>query len=294
MNPRVSLRPARRTRMPHHPPAKIRRWQASIIITLFFLAVAGAAAIGWWYARESPPHQGPIVLISVDGLPPTAITADGGGRGDATGIEALAADSVIFERAYTHSPQILPAHASILSGQLPVDHGVRDDGGFVLSDDARTLAELLRNRGFVTGGAVSSFLLRRESGLAQGFSFFDGEMPVADNGPDGIARSGSATMDAAERWARSQDGQRYFLFVQVGEADADTSVTRLVQLLKERELYTKATIVLVGDRGRADSDESLNDATLRVPLMIKQPGRQRAGRRGGAPVQHIDILPTIL
>jgi len=52
--------------MPTHAPARaIRRWHAAIIITLFFAAVAGSAAVGWWYARESPAHQGPILLISI-------------------------------------------------------------------------------------------------------------------------------------------------------------------------------------------------------------------------------------
>src|SRR5438270_2654017 len=49
-------------------PAARKRWQATLIITLFLLAVAGAAFTGWRFARESPPHQGPIVLITADGL----------------------------------------------------------------------------------------------------------------------------------------------------------------------------------------------------------------------------------
>src|ERR1051325_9919013 len=136
MNPRVSLRPARRTRMPHHPPAKIRRWQASIIITLFFIAVAGAAAIGWWYARESPPHQGPIVLVSVDGLSSDTISASAATSG-MPAVDALVAESVVFDRAYAQSPQVLPAHASLLTGQIPPQHGVRDDAGFTLKDETR-------------------------------------------------------------------------------------------------------------------------------------------------------------
>src|SRR5688572_9039125 len=168
--------------MPNTTPARVRRWQATVILTLFFFAVAGAAAIGWWYARESPPHQGPIVLISVDRMakPAPADAVPAGARASAAtpspqpaglAIDALAADSVVFERAYTHSPQTLPAHASLLSGQLPPDHGVRDDAGFTLRDDVRTLAEHLRSRGFNTGAAVSSFLLRPETGIAQGFAF---------------------------------------------------------------------------------------------------------------------------
>src|SRR5688500_15274369 len=117
--------------MPAHPPARVRRWKATIIVSLFFLAVAASAAIGWWYARESPPHQGPIVLISVDGIQAAELPVYGGQRADTPAIDTLAGEAVVFDRAYTHSPEMLPAHASLLSGQLPLEHGVRSDAGFV-------------------------------------------------------------------------------------------------------------------------------------------------------------------
>src|SRR5262245_9475571 len=162
--------------MVNRTPAARKQWQATLIITLFILAVAGAAYTGWRFARESPPHQGPIVLISIDGLRADRLAAYGGHEVSTPAIDTLVADSIVFEHAYTHSPQTLPAHAALFSGQLPFDNGVRDDGGFALKEDARTIAELLRNRGFNTGAAVSSFLLRRSTGVAQGFSFFDAEI----------------------------------------------------------------------------------------------------------------------
>ena len=273
--------------MAKHVPARGRRWQATLIITLFFMAVAGAAAIGWWYAREAPPHQGPIVLIAADDLDPARLDA-----GHAPAIAALAADSVIFDRAYAHSPLLLPAEATILSGELPYEHGVRDDAGFTLKPEVRTLAELLRGRGFDTGAAVSSFFLRRDAGVAQGFSFFDAQFqPPGDDAPV-AGRPGSLTIDAAEQWARAHSSQRYFLFVQVGGSDADAAVRRIADLLKERRLYDKATIILVGARGR--SATRLDASTLRVPLLIKQPSREGAGEHVTAPVQQVDLLPTIL
>jgi tetratricopeptide (TPR) repeat protein len=278
-------------------PARVpaRRWLAALIISLFFVAVAGAAAVGWWYARESPPHQGPILLVSIDGVAATDLPAYGAQRSDTPAIDALASESVVFERAYTHSPQSLPAHASLLTGRLPIDHGVRDDAGFSLSPDASTLAELLRNRGFATGAAVSSFLLGERTGIAQGFAFFNDEIPA---GPAeelaATEREGSQTIDVAERWMATQTGQRFFLFVQVAGHDADTAVMRLSGALKQRGLYDDATIVLVGDRGDAGSGLSLDDRALRVPLMVKQPESQGSRRRIPFPVQNVDLLPTIL
>lgn len=281
--------------MRNHAPVAYRRWQATLILTLFFVSVAGAAGVGWWYARESPPNQGPIVLIAIDGLPVSALSAYGASPGEMPAIAALAADAVVFDRAYAHSPETLPAHASILTGQLPPEHGVRDDAGFALTSEARTLAELLRGRGFGTGAAVSTFLLRRDTGIAQGFSFFDAELPEArDEGLPIVERDGGSTADAAERWLRAQDGHRFFLFLQVPALSADVAVGRLMQGLRDRRLYDKATVVLVGGRGDSGSGTSLEEATLTIPLIVKQPGREGAGRRVASPVQQIDLLPTVL
>ena len=289
--------------MSRSTPAATRRWQASFITAVFILAIAGAALAGWWYARESAPHQGPIVLISADGLRPDPGPAQrpfDGDAGTATdgptpAIDALVADAVVFERAYTHSPLTLPAHASLLAGQLPFEHGVRDEAGFALKDSARPLAELLQSRGFETGAAVSSFLLRPESGMAQGFSFFDAELPdEPDVDSPVVERDGAQTTEAAVQWLRSRRGYRFLLFVQVNSGTAESTVAELVSTLKDLGLYGQATIILTSDRGETGSGVALDERALHVPLLVKQPGSEGAGQRVAVPVQHIDILPTIL
>ena len=284
--------------MTPHVPAARKRWQATFIITLFILAVAGAAFTGWRFARESPPHQGPIILVTVDGL-----RADPAATPN---ISALAAHGIVFEHAYAHSPQTLPAHAALISGQLPFDNGIRDDGGFALKEQTRTIATALRNRGFNTGAVVSSFLLRRATGLAQGFSFYDADIP--DDLPDGGAdvkeraglkvgpyqRDGVATFEVAQRWMQSQSGQRYFLFLQVDAASADAVVGRLLEELKRTRRYNDSTIVFTAAHGDAPSGAALTDASLHVPFIVKLPGEAGAGRHVPLPVQHIDLLPTLL
>jgi arylsulfatase A-like enzyme/Tfp pilus assembly protein PilF len=306
------------------PAAPERRWRAAVILAGFAVAVAAAAFGGWWYARESPPHQGPLVLISIDTLRADHLPAYGYTRIKTPTIDALATDGVVFERAYSHSPQTFPAHSSMFTGRLPFEHGVRDNVGYLLKDDERTLAELLRNRGFSTGAAVSSYVLRRESGIAQGFAFYDAELPAAapESSIAAVQRDGAVTVEAAERWIASQDGRRFFLFLHLYEphkpyspptrfaqyapydgeiAYADELVGRIVHALKERDLYDAATIVLLSDHGEGLGDHGeqehglfLYDESVRVPFIVKQPGSQGAGRRINTVAQHIDIVPTLL
>ena len=283
--------------MPRHAPPHIRRWQVTFIVTVFVLAVAGAAVGGWWYARESSPHPGPIVLISADGLTPAQFSTPHitSTASVTPALDALAADAIVFDRAYSHSPLTLPAHASLLSGQLPFEHGVRDEAGFALSEKSRPLAQLLRNRGFETGAAVSSFLLRPDTGLARGFSYFDAALPEPADGDElALDRDGAQTAEAATEWLRSRSGYRFLLFVQVDASAAEETVAALVAELKDRNLYNQATIFVTSDHASDTDGLSITEEALHVPLIVKQPNREGAGRHVEVTVQQIDLVPTIL
>jgi choline-sulfatase len=130
------------------------------------------------------PHsaRGPIIVISIDTLRADRLPAYGYAAGRTPAIDALVADSILFERAYTHSPQTLPAHVSILSGQLPHRHGVRDNVGFPVKSDQKLLPGWLREQGYATAGVVSSAVLREATGIGTGFDFFDGRMPPSRGG----------------------------------------------------------------------------------------------------------------
>jgi arylsulfatase A-like enzyme/predicted Zn-dependent protease len=294
---------------------------------ILFLAGLGttlAAVGGWRYARASAPVSGPIVVISIDTLRADHLPAYGYKKVRTPAIDALAADGVVFERAYSHAPQTLPAHASILSGQLPFETGVRDNVGFTVKTGERLLPQMLRDRGFATGGVVSAYVLRKETGISQGFDFFDGEMPAGS--PDvsigQVQRDGAESEAIAEHWLATIGTSRAFLFLHLYEphkpyapparfaeyapydgeiAYADEIVGRLVRYLKTHQLYDRSTVILLADHGEGLGDHGeqehglfVYDEAIRVPLIIKQESNTGAGRRVADLVQHIDLVPTIL
>lgn len=301
-----------------------RPFRYTFILVLVAVSTVLAAVGGWRYARASAPVSGPIVIISVDTLRADHLPAYGYRDVRTPAIDALAADGVVFERAFSHSPQTLPAHASLLSGRLPFETGVRDNAGFVVRSAERLAAEVLTERGYATGAVVSSFVLRKETGINQGFAFFDGEMPDGSSdltsGP--VQRDGSDSEAVAEQWLQSVGTSRAFLFLHLYEphapyaapsrfaefapydaeiAYADEIIGRFVKYLKAHQLYDRSTIILVSDHGEGLGDHGeqehglfVYDDALRVPLIVKQAAGEGAGRRVSDPVQHIDLVPTIL
>ncbi len=273
----------------------------------------------------SGAQSGPIVLISIDTLRADHLPAYGYKGVSTPAIDALAADGVVFEHAYAHAPQTLPSHVSILSGELPFETGVRDNVGFTVKPGQRMLQGLLLGRGYQTAGFASSFILRPETGIGQGFQVYDANTPPPSPNETftTVRRDGAKTLDLVEQWLGRQASARFFLFVHFYEphrpyrpppryagypnpydgtvAYVDELVGRLVADLKARGLYDRATIALVSDHGEGLGDHGeqehgvfLYDSTLRVAFIVKLPGERDAGKRVTAPVEHIDLVPTLL
>ena len=77
-------------------------------------------------------------------------------------------EGVVFEWAFSTAPWTLPSHASMLTGL----YARQQDGDWYkpLQDEARTLTETLRDRGYATGGFVANLHYTAwDTGLAQGF-----------------------------------------------------------------------------------------------------------------------------
>jgi choline-sulfatase len=294
-------------------------------ILLLAVLVLGAAAFSVFQSQQTArTAEGPVVLISIDTLRADRLPAYGYTQIRTPHIDRLVTDSVLFEHAYSHSPQTLPAHTSIFSGRLPFEHGVRDNIGFSVKTGERLLPHLLGERGFATGGFVSAYVLRQQTGIHQGFGLWDDQLPPAspDRPLGQVQRGGEETVAAAIRWIDQQPSSKFFLFVHIyephrpytpparfaasvpydGEVEhSDEIVGRLLDHLRTRNLYQEATIVLLSDHGEGLGDHGEDEhgiflyrETIQVPLVLKQAGSRGGGRRISAPVQHVDLVPTIL
>jgi arylsulfatase A-like enzyme/thioredoxin-like negative regulator of GroEL len=287
------------------------------------ITVAVLVAVWSWRSDRTPQRTGPVILISIDTLRADRLAVYGYTAGRTSHLSTLARESVVFDRAYAHAPQTLPSHTSIFTGQLPFEHKVRDNLGFTLASNATTLASLFRAAGYKTAGFVSAFVLRRETGIDQGFDIYDATFPAmaADRSPAQVQRAGLDTLAAATKWLNTVSSDRFFLFFHVYEphkpyrppdrfrdlqpydgevAFADEIVGALLDELKRHDWYNGATIVVLSDHGEGLGDHVeeehglfLYDEVVHVPLIIKLPQGRSAGRRVHEPVQHIDLLPTL-
>ncbi len=275
--------------------------------------------------QEKQFPNAPVILISIDTLRADHLTAYGANLVDTPAIDRLAKDGIVYENAYAHLPLTLPSHVTMLTGRLPFDNGVRSNIGYKLERDVQlTLPRLLAAHGYATGGAVSAYVLRGETGIGPLFDFYDDSMEVWESATLGsLQRRGDETVRAALGWLDRVQSRPFFLFLHLFEphtpyepvepfrskyanpydgeiATADAIVGRFFAELERRRLYDKSLIILCGDHGEGLGDHGeaehgvlLYREVLHVPLIVKLPGQKFAGRRVSAPAQLVDILPTV-
>ncbi|HVT43461.1 MAG TPA: sulfatase-like hydrolase/transferase [Thermoanaerobaculia bacterium] len=289
---------------------------------LMLLLVAGCAKLG---EAPKPSTETPVILISIDTLRSDRLPAYGYQKVSTPHLDAFRQDSILFEHAYSHYPLTLPAHSSMFTGLLPPEHGVRDNLGYKLDESIPTLAEALRKAGYATGAAVSSYVLRQESGIARGFDVYDDDTDWIGKAQSLglIQRSGDQTVEAANRWV-SQQTKPFFLFLHLYEphtpyeapepyksrygdeydaeiAWVDELVGRFLQTLKSRDLYDRALIIILSDHGEGLGDHGEQEhglfiyrEAIQVPMLVKLPRSRHAAASVPTAVQLIDVMPTVL
>lgn len=141
--------------------------------------VGALLAVGCEHAQSSwtpglridgvPPS---VILISLDTVRLDHTGLHGYGRETTPNLVSLAAESVVFERAYTTWAWTLIAHMSLLTGLYPSQHGVYTKQS-MLPTSFPTLAERLKSAGYHTMGFYKPGWLDPRYGTARGFDIYE-------------------------------------------------------------------------------------------------------------------------
>lgn len=265
-----------------------------------------------------PARARSVVLITLDTTRADALGAYGASR-PTLALDGLAARGLRYTGAITASPLTLPAHASLLTGLEPPEHGVLDNGLAVLPSDVPTLATVLGQRGRATAAFVASRVLDRRFGLARGFASYDDRMTAEQTGEYGYPERGAAAVtDAALAWlASAPRAKPFFLWIHyydphapyeaagaddaaryAGEVAAvDRQVARLLGALPQGA--GAPVVAAVADHGEALGEHGerghglfLYGPVLRVPLILAGPGVP-AGRVVEGPVASRRLAATL-
>jgi arylsulfatase A-like enzyme/Flp pilus assembly protein TadD len=265
-----------------------------------------------------------LLLVTVDTLRADVIGAYGGPPGLTPELDRLAAAGVRFSSAYAHAPMTLPSHASILTGEYPFRHGVRDNGTFRLDGTRVTLAEALRDAGYRTAAFVGAFVLDVRFGLSQGFDRYD---DYYDDQGDAAGfhfaeRRAAEVLEPAADWIQEGDGP-WFAWVHLFDPHApyappapylegrrerpyegevayvDATLGHFLEGL-EPEVLERTLLVFTSDHGESlgEHGEQTHGAfaynsTLHVPLIVWA-GSGITAAVEDAPVGHVDVVPTVL
>lgn len=293
------------------------------------LAIGAGLATGCGTKAKTPRH---LLLITVDTLRADAVGAYGRSPSPTPNLDRLAREGALFAKVQSHVPLTLPSHATMFTGRLPFETGVRNNGTYALPESAKTLAEYLESSRFTTGAGVASFVLARKFGLAQGFATYDDEL-----GSDNALRALRAEIPAPrvyEKWRRwltgqaprlkAEDSARFFYWAHfydphlpyeppaderarfpgdlyAGEVAAvDAQIGKMLADLEQQGLLGDTLLVVTSDHGEGFGEHGEHghglltyQESLAVPLLVRGPGVP-AGHRVELRVGLVDLMPTLL
>src|SRR5437899_1615899 len=181
--------------------------------------LAAACLITACSRPRAPASARHFVLVTIDTL-----------RADRVGVysgvdltprlDRLAHEGAYAANAMAHVPLTRPSHATMLSGRLPWELGLRDNLSPAELPPSPLLPEMLKSAGFHTGAFVSSLVLQQRGGFGRGFDRYDDDLPRAESAEilSTLQRPGAETLRSAIAWLeRERRADRIALWIHLYE-----------------------------------------------------------------------------
>lgn len=143
------------------------------LLSFLFVAITRPDATRPAIPRSASDDLPNILVAFIDTVPYDSIVSSGHSvdRNLPT-LSALAADGIVFDRAYTTSPWTLPAHFSAVTGLPSHQLGLSfDDQRY--SRSIPTLPQRLRRHGYRNAAVISNTFLHPGSGFERGFDSYE-------------------------------------------------------------------------------------------------------------------------
>jgi arylsulfatase A-like enzyme/Tfp pilus assembly protein PilF len=268
------------------------------------------------------------ILISVDTLRADRIACYGFHDVETPTMDLFASRGVLFEKCIAPTPLTLPSHTSLLTGTLPLFHGVRDNGGFLVPQELETLAEVFKQKNYSTSAFVAAYVLDSKWGLDQGFDHYFDEFDLSKYKSislGNVQRRGDEVIDETLAWLDQHKNEKFFTWIHmydphtpydppspyrerypnrpyIGEiAYTDSQLGRLWGYLEENDLVENTILIFVADHGESlgEHQESTHgyfvyQEGIHVPLIVVTPFPELHNLRRRSVVSLVDIMPTFL
>ena len=151
-----------------------------------------------------------VVLVAIDSLRADHLGCYGYDLPTSPHMDALASQSVLFERAFAPGIPTMPSFTTLMTGLHPYRHGILAHlTNRRVAPDVLTLAQMAKRAGFVTAG-IDNLVVQsggRAAWMARGFDYYSGFLfqPFTPQSEELVSRAISFIDDLADR--------NFFLFL---------------------------------------------------------------------------------
>jgi len=310
---------------------KTKRLAVGGIAAAALLIIVAAVLLPPWRPKIDRLRAGRtlnVILVTVDTLRADRLGCYGFRAIRTPTIDGLAAEGVRFGRCIAQTPLTLPSHTTIMTGTLPLFHGVRDNGGFVVPQGLTTLAECFQGAGYATSAFVAAYVLDGKWGLDQGFETYFDKFDLSrfeKISLGSVQRPANEVLDEALAWLEKAEDKPFFSWIHLydphtpyeppppydgqypnhpylGEiAFTDAQLGRLTSFLETSGLKDKTILVFVSDHGESlgAHEEGTHgffvyQEAIHVPLIVATPFSRLKGVVSNRLVSLADIMPTVL
>ncbi len=177
------------------------------------------------YAQETPN----IILISLDTVRADHMGVYGYEHNTTPNIDGFAKEGVIFRNGVASATWTLPAHASMVTGLNPINHGAieldkSNVGKCMLKRDERTLQGILNEQGYETAGIVNWYYAA--AGSSKDFKEFQvvHKNPTGNFTDEEVSENEKTDYDGfivnerAFSWLEKNKGNNFFLLLHYYDA----------------------------------------------------------------------------